>query len=105
MRVVDMLVGLELTCLNIQAHLLISIAERHASSSQTIHLLNGEHRVVHRVIEDMLVNLYLINDVGSHLQTVFQLSEGWQEHFLDNLEVTEITDGQIVHDQGHLLGQ
>ena len=33
----------------------------------------------------MLVHLHLVDDVGSHLQTVLQLVEGREEYFLDNL--------------------
>ena len=53
----------------------------------------------------MLVNLHLVDDVSSHLQTVFQLVESWEEYFLDNLKITEITHRQVVHDEHNLLWQ
>ena len=51
----------------------------------------------------MLVHLHLVDDVGSHLQTVFQLVEGREEYFLDNLEIAEIAYWQVVHDEHYLL--
>ena len=51
----------------------------------------------------MLVHLHLVDDVGSHLQTVLQLVEGREEHFLDNLEIAEIAYWQVVHDEHYLL--
>ena len=51
----------------------------------------------------MLVHLHLVDDVGSHLQTVLQLVEGREEHFLDNLKIAEIAYWQVVHDEHYLL--
>jgi hypothetical protein len=51
----------------------------------------------------MLVHLHLVDDVGSHLQTVLQLVEGREEYFLDNLEIAEIAYWQVVHDEHYLL--
>ena len=56
MGMMDMLVSFERTVLNLQSHFLISISERHAGSSQLVHLFHREHRVVHRVVEYMLVH-------------------------------------------------
>ena len=50
----------------------------------------------------MLVHLHLVDDVGSHLQTVLQLVEGREEYFLDNLEIAEIAYWQVVHDEHNL---
>ena len=105
MGVMDLMVGLELTGLNVESYLLIGIAEGHAVGCQTIHFLYREHRVVHWVVEDMLVDFYLINNVGSHLETVFQLIKGREEDLLDDLQVTKVAAGQVVHDEHHLLGQ
>ena len=103
--VMDVLVGHEVACLDVETHLLVGIAERHAVGGKAIDLLDGEHRVVHRIVEDMLVHLYLVDDIGSHLETVLELVERRQEHLLDNLKVAEVAHGQIVHYQCHLLWQ
>ena len=53
----------------------------------------------------MVVHLYAIDDIGRHAQTVEQFVESRQEYFFDNLQVAEITHGQIVHHQRDLLGE
>ena len=105
MSVVDILVGMECAGLNLQSHLLIGIAERHSGSGKLVDFLDREHRVVHRVVEDMLVDFHLINNVSRHLQAVAQLVEGREEHFLYLLKVTEIARRQVVHDEHNLLWQ
>ena len=86
-------------------HLLIGITERYAVGCQTVNLLDAEHWVVHRIVEDMLVHFYLVDDIGCHLQTVFQFAKGWQKDFLDDLQVAEVAHGQVIHDERHLLRQ
>ena len=105
MGVMDIFVSLERACLDVESYFLVGIAERHAVGGETVHFLYGEHRVVHRIVEDMFVHLYLINNVSGHLQTVLQFAEGREENFLDDLQVAEVAAGQVVHDEGHLLGQ
>ena len=102
---VDISVSLKRASLNIKSYLLIGIAEGHAVGGEAVHFLYGEHRVVHRIVEDMFVHLYLINNVSGHLQTVLQFAEGREENFLDDLQVAEVAYGQVVHDEGDLLGQ
>ena len=53
----------------------------------------------------MLVHLHLVDDVGSHLQTVLPTRpEGREEGALpDNLEIAEIAYWQVVHDEHYLL--
>ena len=53
----------------------------------------------------MFINLYLINNIGRHTQTVLQFLESRQEYFLDNLQITEIAAWQVIHDQNYLLRQ
>lgn len=91
MGMMDILVWLEFTSFNLQSHCLVGISEWHSVSGKLIYFLNREHRIITRIIEDVLVNLHLVDDVSSHLQTVFQLVESWEEYFLDNLKITEIT--------------
>ena len=102
---VDVVRSLEGTGFDVESHLLVGIAEGHAIGGKAVHFLYGEHWVVHRVVEDMFVHLYLINNIGCHLQTVLQFAEGREEDFLDDLQVAEVAAGQVVHDEGHLLGQ
>ena len=105
MGVVDVLVGRELSGFDVESHLLVGIAEGHAAGGEAVDLLDREHRVVHRVVEYMLVHLYLIDDVGRHLQAVLQLVEGRQEHLFYNLQVAEVAHGQVVLDERYLVGQ
>ena len=92
----NLMISLELASLDVKTHLLVGIAEGHTTGSQTVHLLDREDRVVHRVVEDVLIHLYLIYNVSGHLQTILQFVEGRQEHFFNNLKVTEIAHGQIA---------
>ena len=105
MSVMDILVGQEIARFDVEPHLLVGITEGHTIGGKAVDLLYGEHRIVHRIVEDMLVYLYLVDDICSHLQAVFEFVERWQEHFLDNLKVAEVTYRQIVHYQCHLLRQ
>lgn len=75
--VVDFLVRRELVGLDVKSHFLISIAERHALRSEAVDLFNGEHEVVTRVVEDMLVDTHTRHDVGGHTEAREQLVEGW----------------------------
>ena len=103
--VVYLLVSMERTRLDVQSYLLISIAERHTVGGQTVHFFHREDRVVELVVEDMLVHLHLVDDIGRHLQTVLQFIEGRQEYLLDDLQVAEVAHWQVVHDEHDLLGQ
>src|SRR5574344_535516 len=105
MGVMDMMVGMECACLNLHSHLLVSITERCAAGSQTVNFLHGEHRVVHRIVQNMFVHLYFVDDIGSHLQTVLEFIECRKKYLLDYLKVTEVSYRQIVHDEHHLLGE
>ncbi len=51
----------------------------------------------------MLVDLDASDDVGGHGQAVAQFLETGQEHLLDNLQVAEVSAGQVVHDEHDLL--
>lgn len=77
MGVVDIMVGTELASLYLQSHFLIGIAERHAVGGEAVHLLDGENRVVHGVVEDMLVHLHLVYDICRHVEAVLQFVECW----------------------------
>ncbi len=99
----DVLARCEVTSLNLQTYGLVGITEWHSVGCQTVHFLYGEHEVVARVVENMLVHFHLIDDIGCHLQAVFQLTEGRKEYFLDDLKITEIAYWQVVHDEHHLL--
>ena len=105
MGVVQVFAGLEGAGLYLEAHLAVGIAEGHALGSQPVHLFHTEDGVVARVVEQVLVYLHAVYDVGRHLQAFGQFVEGGQEHFLDDLQVAEIARGQVVHDERHLLGQ
>ena len=104
-RVVDFLFGNELPGLDVEPDLLVGIAERHALAGQAVHLLYGEHQVVARVVEDVLVHLEPCDDVGGHLQALSQLLESGEEDFLDDLQVAEIAARQVVHNERNLLRQ
>ena len=101
----DIFIGTKSASLNVKTNFLVGIAEGHAFRRKAVHLLNAEHRVVHRIVENVLANLYLINYIGCHLQAVLQFVESRQEDLLDDLQVTEIAHGQVVHDERHLLWQ
>ena len=101
----DVLVGHELASLNLQSHLLVSVPERHAGGGKAVHLLHREHGVIHRVVEDVVVDLHLVDDIGSHAQAVVELVEGGQEHLFYYLQVAEIAHGQVVHYHHYLLRQ
>ena len=103
MSVMDISVGFKGACLYFQTNGLVGITERHTRSSQFVYFLYREHWVVHWVVENVLFYLHLINNVGSHLQTVVLVFEGRKEHFLDYLQVAEIATWQVVHDEHHLL--
>ena len=105
MGVVQVLVGGEAACLNVESHLLVGIAEGHARSGETVDLFNREHGVVHGIVEDVAVNLHFVNNVCAHGEAVLQFVKGRQEDLLDNLQVAEIAHGQVVHDEHNLLGQ
>ena len=98
-------VGGKVSGFDVQSHFLVSIAERHAARGQPVHLFHAEHVVVFRVVKDMLVHLYLIDNVGRHAQAVLQFFESGQEDFLDDLQVAEVAARQIVHNEYNLLGQ
>ena len=104
-RVVDFLFGNELPGLDVEPDLLVGIAERHPLAGQAVHLLYGEHQVVARVVEDVLVHLELCDDVGGHLQALSQLLESGEEDLLDDLQVAEVAAGQVVHNERNLLRQ
>ena len=104
MGVVNVFVGCELACLNVESHLFVCVAEWHSGCCKTVYFLYRAHRVVHRVVEYMLVHLYLV-DVGSHLKTVLEFVKRRQEHFLDDLKVAEIAHREVVHYERYLLGQ
>ena len=88
--VVNVLVGLKLASLDFQSDFLVSITERSSVGSQLVYFFYREHRVVARIVEYVLVHFHLVDDVGSHLQAVFQLAEGREEHLLDDLQVAEV---------------
>ena len=104
-RVVDFLFGNEFPGLNVETDLLVRIAEWHPLAGQAVHLLYGEHQVVARVVEDVLVHLEPCDDVGGHLQALSQLLESGQEDLLDDLQVAEVTARQVVHNERNLLRQ
>ena len=105
MGVVYFFLGREFSCLYVEANLLVSIAERHTFASQTVDLFDGEHEVVAGIIENVLVDFEPGDDVGRHLEALAQFLESRQEDFLDDLQVTEVTAGQVVHDECYLLWQ
>ena len=98
--VVNVFVGSEVTCFNVESHLLIRIAERHTFSRESVDLFDREHWVVYRIVEDVLLHLHLVDYISSHLQAVFEFIEGRQESFLDDLEVAEVSHREVVHDHG-----
>ena len=51
--VVDVVTGLESTSLDVETNFLIGIAERHSVGGQAIDLFDREHRIVHRVVEEV----------------------------------------------------
>ena len=99
----DVLARCKVTSLNLQTYGLVGITEWHSVGSQTGHFLYGEHEVVARVVENMLVHFHLVDDIGCHLQAVFQLTEGRKKYFLDDLKITEIAYWQVDHDEHRLL--
>ena len=53
--VVNLLYGLETAGFDVESYFTVGVAERHAVGSQTIDLLDREHKVVARIIENMFV--------------------------------------------------
>ena len=94
--VVNVLVRGEIARLNVESHLLVSIAERHTLACQAVYLLDGENRVVHRIVENILPNLHTIDNICGHFQAVTQFLKGWEEHLFYYLKVAEIATRQIV---------
>ncbi len=80
-------VGGKVSGFDVQSHFLVSIAETACRPSPAGSLFHAEHVVVFRVVKDMLVHLYLIDNVGRHAQAVLQFFESGQEDFLDDLQV------------------
>lgn len=74
--VVHFLAGGEAAGLDVETHLLVSIAERHALARQAVDFLHAEDERVAVVVEDVVVHLDFVHDVGGHLQAVLQLLEG-----------------------------
>ena len=105
MGMTDISVRYEFSSFNFQSHLLVGVSERHTVGSESIYFFHREDRVIHGVVEDMFVHLNLVYYICSHLQTVFQFVKGRQEHLFYNLQVTEISAWQVVHDKCNLLWQ
>ena len=102
--VMDVLVGMEVPSLNFQANLLVGIAKRCAGEHALVYFFHAEHQVIPVVVQNVLIYLHLAHDVGCHVQTIVQFSEGRQEDFLYDLQVAEVAAGQIVHQEQNLLG-
>lgn len=103
--VVHFLAGGEAAGLDVETHLLVGVAEGHAFAGQAVDFLDAEDERIAVVVEDVFVHLDRVHDVGGHLQAVFQLLEGRQEDFLDDLQVAEVARGQVVGNHHDLLGQ
>ena len=95
----------ELTGFNREPHLFVGVAERNTFQNESVDFLYREHQAVAWIFQNMLVDAYLVHDLGSHLKAVFQFLEGWEEDFFDNLQVAEVAGWQVVHDHHDLLGQ
>lgn len=101
--VVHFFVVCELSGFDIQSHFLVGITERHAFSCQTVDFFHAEHVEILVIVQDVFVDLDLVHDVGCHVQAVFQFLKCRKEHFLDDLQVAEITGRQVVHNHHDLL--
>lgn len=102
--VIDCLVGLELSGLNLQSNLLVSISEGDACHYAAVYLFNAKHQRISLVVEDMLVHLQLSQHMGGHTQAIFQLVESGEEQFLDYLQISKIARWEVVADERDLLG-
>ena len=98
-------VGGEVAGFDVEAYLLVGVAEGGALGYEAVDVLDGEHEVVAWVVEYVCVDLHLAYDVGAHLQAVAEFMKCGEEDFLDYLQVTEVSAGQIVHDEHYLLGE
>ena len=103
--VVDVFVGLEAPGFYLEAYLLVGLAERCAGEHAAVHLLDGEYRVVDGIVQDVLVDLDALDDVGGDVEAVEELVEGGHEHLLDDLQVARVAREQIVHDERDLGGE
>ena len=83
---IDRLVGLELPSLNLQSNLFVGISEGDACHYTAVHLFNAKHQRISLVVENVFVHLQLSEHMGGHAQAIFQLVEGGEEQFLDNLQ-------------------
>ena len=103
--VVHLFAGYEATGFDVEAYLLIGVAEGHPFAGEAVDLLHTEDGGVTLVVEDVGVDLHLLDDVGGHLEAILQLLEGGQENLFDNLQVAEVAAGQVVGYHHNLLGQ
>ena len=85
MGVADFFVVGKMARLDIQSYFLVSIAEGHSLSGQTVYLFDTEHVEVTVVIEDVFVHLDAVDDVGRHAQAVLQFFESGEEDLFDDL--------------------
>ena len=103
MGVVYLLRMMKLACFELQSHWFIGITEGYALQHQFVNSLNCKDWLVARVVENMCIYRLTTDDVGSHLQAVFQLLESREEYFLQYLIVAEIATWQIIADKHNLL--
>ena len=105
MGVVHFLAGSEAPGFDVESHLLVGITEGHALARQAIDFFHAEDKRIAVVVQNMVVHLDFVHNVGGHLQAVLQFLEGGQEDFLDDLQVAEVTRGQVIGYHHDLLGQ
>ena len=96
--------GGETSGFDVESHLLVGITERHTFGGKTIDLFDREHQVVARVVEDVLVDSDVLHHERHHTQNVLQFVERGKEDLLDDLQIAEVTRGEIVSDHHNLLG-
>ncbi len=48
-------------------------------------------------VMNLVADFHVLDGIRCNFKTAFQLSKSWQENFLNNLQVAEISTGQVVH--------
>ena len=74
--VVHLLMRRKTSGFDVEPHLLVGVAEGHALARQAVDFLHAEDERVAVVVEDVVVHLDFVHDVGGHLQAVLQFLEG-----------------------------
>ena len=76
---------LEIAVFYVQADFFVCIAERHSFVCETIHLINAENVVIHRVVENVLRNFYVFQHQHHHINATVNFGETRNKAFFNYL--------------------